>query len=157
MARTMEDVHGSCGPLVEAIAKDCAANRREIGATNRRLDGTNRLLSHLACEVGNQREHLGVISGDLVDMKDVVESMNLRTIRLEAVQEETNGRLTGLESAQAETNGHLSALKTAQAEANGRLDRVDDRLNRVEATQTEHGNLLGRILAAVEKPSSPGA
>ena len=172
MARTIEDDPASYGPIVEAIARDCAANRKEIASTNRRLDHTNRLLSDLACEVGNQRRHIGIMSGDLTDMKDVVESTNLRVIRLEGGLQETNGRLTSLEGAQQETNTRLTSLEGAQQETNTRLTSLEGaqqetntrltslegaqretntRLNGMEATQIEHSNLLAQILGAVEK------
>lgn len=129
MARTIGDVE-SHGPLIEAIAKDCAANRTEIAKVDKRLDKTNVLLSNLSFEVGAQRQHLAIMSGDIADIRDVVESMNLRVVKIECEASELTTRVTG--------------LAAGQHEANSRLDRM-------EATQMKHDEMLAKVLAGVER------
>lgn len=137
MARTIEDVPGSYGPLIEGIAKDCAANRKEIAAVDKRLDNTNVILSNLSYQVGGHQQHLAIISGDLAGVRDVVEATNLRTMKIEAEQGEANKR--------------LARLETAHQKTNARLDGVEARLNEMKATQLRQGDKLADILDAVQR------
>lgn len=138
MARTIDDEPRSYGPLIEAIAKDCAANRKEIAAVGRRVDRTNTLIADLSYQVGTQQRHLALITNDLADMKDVVEATNLRVIKIETEVAGTNKRIDS-------TNERIDRLELAQVETKSQL-------NDVQATQMEQGHQLARILAAVEKP-----
>lgn len=158
---TIDGEPESYGPLIEAIATDCAANRKEIAAANKRLDNTNVVLSNLSFEVGGQRQQLAIMGNDVTDTKDVVEAMNLRVIKIDAETSETNKRLARLE---IDTGRRLSRLETAQQDANARLNDMDARLNDmdarlndVKATQIVHGDRLSAILDAVQRPDGqPG-
>lgn len=134
MARTIEDGPGSYGPLIEAIAKDAAANRKEIASVDKRLDNTNVILSNMSFEVGGQRQVIAIMGKDVADTKDVVEAMNLRVIKIEAETAESSKRLARLE------------IDTGQ-----RLSRLENAQNEMKATQVRQGDKLSDILAAVER------
>lgn len=129
MARTIEVEPQTYGPLIEAIAKDTAVNRKEIAAVDKRLDNTNVILSNLSFQVGGHQQHLAIISGDLAGVRDVVEATNLRTMKIEAEQGEANKRLARLE---IDTGQRLTRLETAYQKTNTRLDGVEGRLGGVE-------------------------
>jgi len=117
---TTEGEREPYGRLIEAIAGDCAANRREIVAGNKRLDNMNLVLSNLSFQAGGQQQQLVIMGNDVTDTKDVVESMNLRVIKIEAEASETNTRLNRMEAALITHGDKLAAILDAVQRPGGR-------------------------------------
>lgn len=160
---------GAHRPLLEAIAKDCAANREELAKVNERLDKTNLNVSNLSVQVAGHQQQLVFLGNDLIDTKNTVKAMDARVLKIESEVSETNERLARLETSTeqrfeqvdrrfdeveqrfTQVDGRLDGLESAQRETNTRLDDMNAQLNDVKATQITHGDKLSAILNVVER------
>lgn len=171
-----EEDLGAHLPLLEAIAKDCAANREELAKVNERLDKTNLNVSNLSFQVAGHQQQLVFLGNDLIDTKNTVKAMDARVLKIESEVSETNERLARLETSTEQrfeqvdrrfeqvdrrfdeveqrftrVDGRLDGLESAQRETNTRLDDMNAQLNDVKATQITHGDKLSAILNVVER------